>query len=64
MNKTRDSISPLSPSHTDTEVKSCATCKHDPIVKRSVDDAPPICWNCINTAIVLEFPLPMWTPKI
>lgn len=61
MNKTRDFISP---SHTDTDVKSCASCKYDPVVKRSIDDAPPICWTCINTAVVLEFPLPMWTPKI
>jgi len=48
--------------HTDTNIKSCQSCQHF-ITGLSIDDAAPVCWDCLGAQAAFMFPLPYWKPK-
>ena len=50
-------------SNTNTTVKNCNSCLHNPPVRKSINDAPPICWECVSAMRHYEFPFPFWKPK-
>lgn len=49
--------------HTDTIIKDCRSCAHQRDGLQSIDDAPPICWSCLNAQDAFRFPLPYWKPR-
>jgi hypothetical protein len=40
--------------------KSCLTCTHHNPTSKSINDAPPFCWDCVAFKIIH---LPYWEPK-
>lgn len=41
--------------------RDCNTCKHH-VQGRSIDDAPPRCWDCIGRMGQTRLDLPLWEP--
>lgn len=56
-------LSMVTTTKTKTFKKSCATCAHHPKDARSIDDAPPICWNCIAGSNGANWDHPFWKEK-
>jgi len=44
-------------------VKDCGSCFYNPTPRISIDDAPPICWDCVSAMNHYNFPYPFWKPK-
>jgi hypothetical protein len=43
-------------------VKNCDSCDYNPVPRISIDDAPPVCWECVRAMKVYKFPYPFWKP--